>query len=99
MSCQQKIGFRCDTNKQSNFIWTQNYFPPSFLNFLYIFITGLPGGSRRLSVWSGAAVAALAVIGLALALVTGVTAAPPFAVTLLIADLVASFTSLNLSMN
>lgn len=48
---------------------------------------------------SGAAVAALAVIGLALALVTGVTAEPPLAVTLLIDDLVASLTSLNLSMN
>lgn len=48
---------------------------------------------------SGAVVAARAVIGLALALVTGVTAAPPLAVTLLIADLVASLTSLNLSIN
>ncbi|KAJ8973870.1 hypothetical protein NQ317_004705 [Molorchus minor] len=58
-----------------------------------------PGGSSKLSVCSGAAVAALAVIGLALALVTGVTADPPLAVALVIADLVASFTSLNLSMN
>lgn len=48
---------------------------------------------------SGAAVAALAVMGLALALVTGVTTAPPFDVTLLMADLVASLTSLNLSIN
>lgn len=58
-----------------------------------------PGGSSRLSEGSGAAVAARAVIGLALALVTGVTAAPPLAVTLLIADRVASLTSLNLSIN
>lgn len=46
---------------------------------------------------SGAAVAARAVIGLALALVTGVAA--PLAVTLLIAVRVASLTSLNLSIN
>lgn len=59
----------------------------------------LPGGSNKLSHWSGGALAALAVIGLAFALVTGVTADPPLAVTLLIANLVASFTSLNLSIN
>lgn len=45
------------------------------------------------------AAAALAVIGLAFALVTGVTPVPPFDVTLLMANLVASLTSLNLSMN
>lgn len=58
----------------------------------------IPGGSSNWSlVESAAAVAALEVIGLALALVTGVAA--PFAVTLPIADRVASFTSLNLSIN
>lgn len=47
-----------------------------------------------------AVVAARAIIGLAFALVTGVTAAPPpLAVTLLIAVRVASRTSLNLSIN
>lgn len=61
--------------------------------------TFLPGGSSKLSTWSWPAEAALAVIGLALALVSGVTAAPPFDVSLMMADLVASFTSLNLSMN
>lgn len=67
---------------------------------LYITLRScIPGGSRRLSLFSWAAELALAFIGLALALVTGVTAEPPLAVTLLIADLVASFTSLNLSIN
>lgn len=66
---------------------------------LIIHFCFLPGGSSRLSDCSGAAVAALVVMGLAFALVTGVTAVPPLAVTLLIADLVASFTSLNLSIN
>lgn len=62
--------------------------------------SSIPGGSKRLSLaFSWAAELALAFIGLALALVTGVTAEPPLAVTLLIADLVASFTSLNLSIN
>lgn len=58
-----------------------------------------PGGSRRLSDDSFDAVAALVVIGLAFALVTGVTAEPPFAVTFVIAFLVASLTSLNLFIN
>lgn len=61
-------------------------------------IDHLPGGSNKLSDWSGG-MAALAVIGLALALVTGVTADPPLAVTLVMAVLVASLTSLNLSIN
>lgn len=59
----------------------------------------LPGGSKRLSADSFEAVAALAVIGLAFALVTGVTADPPFVVTFVIAFLVASLTSLNLLIN
>lgn len=60
----------------------------------------IPGGSNKLlSDASGAAVPALAVIGLALALVTGVTTVPPFDVTLFMADRVASLTSLNLSIN
>lgn len=66
------------------------------ITFIYMWI---PGGSRRLSAGSEVAVAALAVMGLAFALVTGVTAEPPLAVTLLIAVRVASLTSLNLSMN
>lgn len=56
----------------------------------------LPGGSNKLS---GDSLAVLVVIGLALALETGVTTLAPFSVTLLIAFLVASFTSLNLSIN
>lgn len=80
---------------ESGLLWLKLYFYLYLFtsNQLYYLFSILPGGSSKLlSDASGAAVAALAVIGLALALVTGVTTAPPL-VTLFIADLVASLTS------